>query len=173
MKNLTERLKAVIEANTPGRGRFAELEKMSALDIPSDTWKSVWYGRQRPTMEMIELVCQLWPCHALWVATGITEPTSGHEMPGKPGYDLQLGEQREEHIYSKKLLEMKSMMARKTVELLNDPHSDVSTFDEAVKEARVGAWDALRLDSLAKNERLLNLQQDKNGNQAKRKKVDS
>ena len=163
MKNLRERLKEVLEAETPARGRFSELERISAHDIPSDTWKSVWYGRQRPTAEMIELVCQTWPQYALWIATGVTEPTSGHEAPGLPGFDTQLQEQRAEHVYSKQLLKGKVWLFRKAVELMTHPHEEVITAEDAQKKALEGAWDYVRADSMAKNEREMNLKLDRQG----------
>lgn len=163
MKNLQERLKRVLEAETPARGRFSELERLSAHEIPSASWTSVWHGRQRPTAEMIELVCQTWPQYALWIATGITEPTSGHEAPGLPGFDTQLQDQRAEHIYSKQLLEWKVFLFRKARSLMTDPHEEKMSEETAQKKALEGAWDYVRADSMAKNEREVNLKLDRQG----------
>jgi hypothetical protein len=76
---LSDRLKAVIEANSRPRGRFPELAEKTS--IGHESWKSFWYGRQRPTVEMIEVILLMWPQHAFWVATGRTDSENGHTAP--------------------------------------------------------------------------------------------
>lgn len=76
MDTIQSRLRAVIEAVTDERGRFAELEKLTK--VSANSWKSFWHGRQRPTCDMIEAICVRWPHYAFWIATGITDAKYGH-----------------------------------------------------------------------------------------------
>ncbi|QOY94742.1 hypothetical protein IM543_02165 [Massilia sp. UMI-21] len=76
MDTIQSRLRAVIEAATDERGRFAELEKLTK--VSANSWKSFWHGRQRPTCDMIEAICVRWPHYAFWIATGITDAKYGH-----------------------------------------------------------------------------------------------
>jgi hypothetical protein len=46
-----------------------------------ERWNSVFLGRQRPTLEMVESAAQKWPNHAFWLVTGLTLPDEGHEKP--------------------------------------------------------------------------------------------
>ncbi|WP_156438237.1 hypothetical protein [Burkholderia sp. BDU5] len=91
MHPFSARLKAIIEAETDSRGRFNELVDVS--QIPLDSWRSVWYGRQRPTVEMIEAVGQKWPQYAFWLVTGITDPERNHIAPATAasGYPVMRG----------------------------------------------------------------------------------
>lgn len=79
MLELRDRMKFLIEVYTPDHGRFAKL--CQASSIPDVNWKSFWYGRQRPTAEMIQAVARQWPEHAFWLATGITDQRCGHRAP--------------------------------------------------------------------------------------------
>lgn len=73
---LKDRLKELIEFKTNARGRFAELEELTGSS--ANSWKSFWHGRQRPTSEMIEAICEIWPEYALWLATGQDDSKYGH-----------------------------------------------------------------------------------------------
>lgn len=74
-ETLAERMKLVVETRTDRRGKFAQLEELTG--IAADSWKSFYYGRQRPNPDMIEAVCQAWPEHALWLTTGVTDSAHG------------------------------------------------------------------------------------------------
>lgn len=76
-KPLDERMHSLITSKTEEYRRFKALD--AATGIPSDTWKSWYHGRQRPTAEMIEAVCKRWPEHAFWLSTGITDEKHGHD----------------------------------------------------------------------------------------------
>lgn len=80
---LSARLRELIESKTGEYRRFKELENLTT--IPSDTWKSWFHGRQRPTAEMIEASCRRWPEHAFWLSTGIDDREHGHHAPNRSG----------------------------------------------------------------------------------------
>jgi hypothetical protein len=80
--NIADRLKTLIDTNADKRGKFAQLEGMT--NISSENWKSFYYGRQRPNPDMIEAVAKLWPEHAFWLVTGITDAQRGHIDPYGP-----------------------------------------------------------------------------------------
>lgn len=91
MHPIATRMKAIIEAETDNRRRYKELEEISS--VHPDTWKSFWYGKQRPTAEMIEAVSQRWPQYAFWLVTGITDPERNHIAPATAasGYPVMRG----------------------------------------------------------------------------------
>ena len=76
---MKERLLAIIASEIDARKRFKELEDLSG--ISADSWKAVWHGRQRPTLEMAETIAQQWPDYAYWLACGATDPERGHIAP--------------------------------------------------------------------------------------------
>lgn len=77
---LSDRLKSVIEAYIRPYGRYSSLAEKT--NIGPESWKSFWHNRQRPTVEMVEVVCSIWPQHAFWVATGRADSANGHTSPG-------------------------------------------------------------------------------------------
>lgn len=79
MSEIQHRLMVLIEECTPDHGRFPMLAKLS--QVPETSWKAFWYGRQRPTAEMIQVVARNWPEHAFWLATGLTDRRCGHRAP--------------------------------------------------------------------------------------------
>lgn len=79
MTTMRERLLAIIASEIDARKRFKELEDLSG--ISAESWKAVWHGRQRATLEMVEAVAQQWPDYAYWLACGDTEPERGHVAP--------------------------------------------------------------------------------------------
>lgn len=79
--DLRGRLKAVLEDVTPSWGRFKALEAQSG--IPADSWKAVWYQRQRPSQEMLEYVYTSWPEMAFWLSTGVADDHFGHVAPSR------------------------------------------------------------------------------------------
>lgn len=78
---LSGRLHLLITERTDEYRRFKSLETMTS--IPSDTWKSWYHGRQRPTADMIEAICRCWPENAFWLTTGLSDVTHGHNPPEK------------------------------------------------------------------------------------------
>jgi hypothetical protein len=76
---LSERMHLLVEQVTNEYRRFKELEVVTG--VQADSWKSWFHGRQRPTAEMIEVVCKAWPEYAFWLATGGTDTRHGHITP--------------------------------------------------------------------------------------------
>jgi hypothetical protein len=76
---ISDRLKSLIDCRTDKRGKFAQLE--AATNITAESWKSFYYGRQRPNPDMIEAIATMWPDCAFWLATGIEDETHGHVDP--------------------------------------------------------------------------------------------
>lgn len=81
---LSRRLKEVVLATTTEYRRFKQLEDVS--EVPADSWKSWFHGRQRPTAEMIEAVAANWPEYAFWLITGISDAEYGHIAPSDEGF---------------------------------------------------------------------------------------
>ena len=99
---ISERLKALIDSRTDKRGKFAQLEEVTG--IGAETWKSFYYGRQRPNPDMIEAAAITWPESAFWLATGIEDMHHGHIDPTRE-YD-PVSERTAAKPYFHKLLEM-------------------------------------------------------------------
>lgn len=76
---ISDRLKALIDRRTDKRGKFAQLE--ASTNITAESWKSFYYGRQRPNPDMIEAIATMWPECAFWLATGIEDDMHGHIDP--------------------------------------------------------------------------------------------
>ena len=70
------RIKTVIEREIPEEKRYKDLAV--ATEIGADSWRKLFDNKQRPTMQMIDAVCNLWPQYAFWIATGIDDCESGH-----------------------------------------------------------------------------------------------
>lgn len=79
MRDLNHRMTVLVEAKLPKYGRFKELERLTK--IKNATWQKWGRGKQRPTMEMIEAVSQLWPVNAFWLTTGEELPEVGLTRP--------------------------------------------------------------------------------------------
>jgi predicted MPP superfamily phosphohydrolase len=81
-QTMTVRLLQLVKIKTEEYRRFKTLEGLTG--VPGDTWKSWFHGRQRPTAEMIEAICKVWPEYAFWLVTGIDDYEHGHTQPEKP-----------------------------------------------------------------------------------------
>jgi len=99
---IADRLKALIDSRTDKRGKFAQLEETTG--IQAESWKSFYYGRQRPNPDMIEAAAITWPESAFWLATGIEDMTHGHIDPTRQ-YD-PVSERTAARPYFQKLLEI-------------------------------------------------------------------
>lgn len=102
VRKISDRLKALIDSRTDKRGKFVQLEE--ATGIPAESWKSFYYGRQRPNPDMIEAAAISWPEAAFWLATGIEDMHHGHIDPTRE-YD-PVSERTAAKPYFKKLLEI-------------------------------------------------------------------
>lgn len=49
--------------------------------IGGQSWRSAFARRQKPTLAMLMAMAHLWPEHAFWLVTGITDAASGHVAP--------------------------------------------------------------------------------------------
>ncbi|WP_428718307.1 hypothetical protein [Undibacterium curvum] len=72
---ISDRMKKLIDAWIPQRGRFKKLEERS--NIPYDHWKNFWHGKQRANEYMIASIARMWPEYALWLTTGIDDSEFG------------------------------------------------------------------------------------------------
>lgn len=62
--------------------RFGVWEYLgNVTNIPSQSWRSAYNRRQKPTLQMMEAVSRIWPQYAFWLMTGITDATNGHLAP--------------------------------------------------------------------------------------------
>jgi hypothetical protein len=89
--SLTTRMKTLIDLRTDKRGKFAQLEELTGL--PSESWKSFYYGKQRPNPDMIEAIGRTWPEYAFWLITGLEDHEYGHVAPGDHGFPSRTSEQ--------------------------------------------------------------------------------
>ncbi|MFZ6774592.1 hypothetical protein ACO0LB_17955 [Undibacterium sp. SXout7W] len=69
--NLAARMKVIIEQHFPIENRYRELARLTS--VGSDSWRQFQNGKQRPTMQMIEEFCQIFPEYTLWIVTGIED----------------------------------------------------------------------------------------------------
>lgn len=79
MDTINDRMLLIINEKTNERRRWKELEELSG--IAATSWQNFDRERQRAMGEMIEAVSRAWPQHAFWLATGLTDPESGHVAP--------------------------------------------------------------------------------------------
>lgn len=117
---LTQRFNAIIDFVTTSTRRWKELEELTGISTHS--WQKAYLGKQRPTAEMLEAVCQHWPDFAFWLMTGLTNlsafhkcPPRSHPWPSSPteldvfGEDVQDG-------YWRTQLQIKKLLAREADE---------------------------------------------------------
>lgn len=71
-KELSERLRELVERKYPQRGRFTELENVSGIN--SNRWKNFYYRKQEATQEMIQFWCNFYPIESDWLLTGVKAP---------------------------------------------------------------------------------------------------
>jgi hypothetical protein len=71
-KELSERLRELVEKEYPQRGRFTELEKVSG--ISSNRWKNFYYRKQEATQEMTQFWCNSYPIESDWLLSGVKAP---------------------------------------------------------------------------------------------------
>jgi hypothetical protein len=81
MEKIGDRLKQLIAVKTDDRLRYVQLE--SKTGVSADLWKNFWFGRKKADADMIEAASKVWPEHALWLASGITDVQYGH-IAGTP-----------------------------------------------------------------------------------------
>lgn len=107
---LSERLHAAVQATTEEAGRFKKLSQESG--VAEASWKSWWYGRQRPTAEMIEAVCQQAPHFALWITTGVDAPEFGQKSALSPCQDTVIGNEFDALVSTEHYLKLRVQASR-------------------------------------------------------------
>ena len=85
--SLKNRLLALLSIQVEEKGRYKTLEKLT--EIKATHWRDFAAGKQRPTAEMIEAASKLWPQHAFWLATGISDAEHGHVAPGNEDFPFK------------------------------------------------------------------------------------
>lgn len=76
---IRSRMIAIIKKVSNEDRRFKSMEE--ATRISGATWRTFWNRDSAPSGEMIEAVSEQWPQYAFWLATGGTDPISGHVAP--------------------------------------------------------------------------------------------
>ncbi len=74
--NISDRLKLIVKAETPEKGRFPFLESHSGINAA--TWRTWWTRGAAPNGYLVEAAGLLWPQYAFWLATGLTDVCNGH-----------------------------------------------------------------------------------------------
>jgi hypothetical protein len=81
-RDIGSRLRLLLVAKTPEKKRYEELEKLTT--ISSATWRTWWRRSTYPSGAMIEAAAKVWPEHAFWLASGLTDVEAGHNLPYPP-----------------------------------------------------------------------------------------
>ena len=68
-KDVSARLRELIEQKFQSRGRFSALETLSG--ISESKWKSFFYGKQGATQELLQFWCKFSPESESWLLNGI------------------------------------------------------------------------------------------------------
>jgi len=114
-------MKLTIDVCAERRGKFAQLEEMTG--IGAESWKSFYYGRQRPNPDMIEAVCRAWPEYAFWIATGFTDSAAG-DIGLAEAYETELNlEEKAQPIYA---IQYKRTKAKILQDLLKEGRSHLT-----------------------------------------------
>lgn len=83
--NISDRLKLIVKAETPEKGRFPFLETHSGINAA--TWRTWWTRGAAPNGYLVEAAGLLWPQYAFWLATGLTDVCNGHIDASKTDED--------------------------------------------------------------------------------------
>lgn len=78
-ENIRSRLTSIIVHTIDERRRYKSLEEITK--ISGATWRGFWNRNGSASGEMIEAIAKTWPQYAFWLATGATDPQSGHIAP--------------------------------------------------------------------------------------------
>ena len=128
-ENISDRIRAAIEAEMPDRKRAATLEEVSG--ISAETWRKFISGKQNATAAILEAVCQQWPKYAFWISTGITDSNYGHVAP-KPAYDNVINRQLSERPGAELYFRFKMALLKE-----REPESELS-IDEVMPKPHEG-----------------------------------
>ncbi|MEN7430304.1 hypothetical protein VA599_06060 [Chromobacterium sp. TRC.1.1.SA] len=67
-KEVSQRLKSLIDRKYPSRGRFGVLASTSA--ITEARWRNFYYGKQEAALDMIDFWCKAFPDEKSWLLQG-------------------------------------------------------------------------------------------------------
>ena len=79
-KEMSQRLRGRIERRFPQRGRFRELEEVSA--ISASRWKNFFYGRTEAAKEMVDFWCNKFPDEYDFLIHGVAEDPESEDSFG-------------------------------------------------------------------------------------------
>lgn len=77
--NIDFRILLMTQWFTKGKNDWKQLETVTG--IKAVKWRHVQAGITRPSLDMFEALCKLFPEHAFWLATGISDNEAGHTAP--------------------------------------------------------------------------------------------
>lgn len=66
--DISERIFDVVTSELQEKSFFDTLEELSGIKVAA--WQNVYYGKQKPTHEMIKFICEKWPEYSYWLTTG-------------------------------------------------------------------------------------------------------
>lgn len=69
---LSSRLRELISATFPSRGRFSALQDASG--ISANRWKNFYYKKQEAAADMVDFWCKKYPNEQTWLLTGVAAP---------------------------------------------------------------------------------------------------
>lgn len=76
-KDISERLRKLLDDKYPSRGRFTALAANSA--ITASRWKNFYYRKQEASRDMLDFWCATYPMDRSWLMTG-------NEPPDREGF---------------------------------------------------------------------------------------
>lgn len=101
---LKSRLLALLRTQMEEKGQNKNLEALTG--IKATHWRDLFAGKQRPTAEMVEAAARLWPQHAFWLVTGISDAEHGHTAIKRANFPLDFVKQEAPQQFFKKAIEL-------------------------------------------------------------------
>ncbi|WP_318827159.1 hypothetical protein [Burkholderia cepacia] len=77
--DITLRIHLLLRHLTGNQHKWAALAKITG--IKAVKWRHVYIGINKPSIAMLDALCQSFPNYAFWLATGITDYQAGHQAP--------------------------------------------------------------------------------------------
>jgi hypothetical protein len=79
VNSLDSRARLILVSYLLGKKMFPILSK--STEIPMENWRSWWKRGVVPNGLIVEAIGKIWPQHAYWLTTGMTDLRCGHIMP--------------------------------------------------------------------------------------------
>ncbi len=73
------RLHILINEVTRGKADWKGLGDKTG--VSAEKWRNFNRGATKASTEMVEAICKEWPQYAFWLATGVSDESSGHHAP--------------------------------------------------------------------------------------------